>query len=147
MKLSFRPMVPDDAAAVEIVERASFPVPWSREAFWREASNENTCYLLALDGEAVIGYAGCWILSGEAQITNIAILPAYRGRGVGTELFGAAIAAAKARGATAMTLEVRPSNTAALALYAHFGFREAGVRRGYYSDNGEDAIIMWNTSL
>ena len=72
MRLSFRQMVPDDADAVARVEAASFPVPWSRESFWREASNEHTCYVLACDEEAatpVIGYAGCWILAGEAQIT------------------------------------------------------------------------------
>lgn len=150
MRLAFRQMVPEDADAVARVEAASFPVPWSRESFWREASNEHTCYVLACDemaAEPVIGYAGCWILAGEAQITNVAILPAYRGQGIGTQLMGAVIAAAKERGATAMTLEVRPSNAPALALYHHYGFREAGRRKGYYSDNGEDAIIMWNTKL
>lgn len=150
MRLSFRQMVPDDADAVARVEAASFPVPWSRESFWREASNEHTRYVLACDEEAatpVIGYAGCWILAGEAQITNVAILPAYRGQGVGTQLMAAVIAAAKERGASAMTLEVRPSNAPALALYHHYGFQEAGRRKGYYSDNGEDAIIMWNTKL
>ncbi len=150
MRLSFRQMVPDDADAVARVEAVSFPVPWSRESFWREASNEHTCYVLACDEEAatpVIGYAGCWILAGEAQITNVAILPAYRGQGVGTQLMAAVIAAAKERGASAMTLEVRPSNAPALALYHHYGFQEAGRRKGYYSDNGEDAIIMWNTKL
>ena len=150
MRLAFRQMVPEDADAVARVEAASFPVPWSRESFWREASNEHTCYVLVCDetaAEPVIGYAGCWILAGEAQITNVAILPAYRGRGIGTQLMAAVIAAAKERGATAMTLEVRPSNAPALARYHHYGFREAGRRKGYYSDNGEDAIIMWNTKL
>lgn len=148
-KLSFRKMVPDDADAVARVEAACFPVPWSRESFWREASNENTSYILAIDAatEGVIGYAGCWIVADEAQITNVAILPAYRGCGAGTQLFAASIEVALARGATAMTLEVRPSNAPALALYHHFGFTEAGRRKGYYSDNGEDAIIMWNTKL
>ena len=147
--LAFRKMTPDDADAVARVEAACFPVPWSRESFWREASNENTSYLLAINEETkdVIGYAGCWILADEAQITNVAILPAYRGQGAGTRLMAASIEAARARGATAMTLEVRPSNTPALALYHHFGFKEAGRRKGYYSDNGEDAIIMWNTAL
>ena len=141
-KLSFRKMVPDDADAVARVEAACFPVPWSRESFWREASNENTSYLVAVDEAAgeIIGYVGCWILADEAQITNVAILPAYRGKGIGTQLFAASIKAA-------MTLEVRPSNAPALALYHHFGFTEAGRRKHYYSDNGEDAIIMWNTKL
>lgn len=146
---TFRKMMPEDADAVARVEAACFPVPWSRESFWREASNENTSYILAIDeatGE-VIGYAGCWILADEAQITNVAILPGYRGCGAGTRLMAASIEAALARGASAMTLEVRPSNAPALALYHHFGFQEAGRRKGYYSDNGEDAIIMWNTHL
>lgn len=147
--LTFRKMTPDDADAVARVEATCFPVPWSRESFWREASNENTSYILAIDAATgdVIGYAGCWIVADEAQITNVAILPAYRGCGAGTRLMAASIEAALARGATAMTLEVRPSNAPALALYRHFGFTEAGRRKGYYSDNGEDAIIMWNTKL
>ena len=61
MNLTFREMKPEDADAVEAVEKACFAIPWSRESFWKEAANENTCYLLALDGEKVIGYAGCWI--------------------------------------------------------------------------------------
>ena len=145
--LNFREMRPEDADAVEVVEKACFAIPWSRESFWKEAANENTCYLLALDGANVIGYAGCWISFEEAQITNIAIAPEYRGQGVGTALMAKLIALVKDRGVTAMTLEVRPSNAPARALYAHYGFREAGVRKKYYHDNGEDAIIMWNTKL
>lgn len=150
MKLRFREMVPDDAVAVEQVEKASFRVPWSRESFWREAANENTCYLLAVDEEAdglVIGYAGCWVSFGEGQITNVAVAPAYRGRHVGTRLLQEMVRAVKERGVTALTLEVRPSNAPALALYHQAGFREAGRRPHYYTDNNEDAIIMWNTSI
>lgn len=145
--LSFREMAPEDADAVEIVEKACFAIPWSRESFWKEAANENTVYLLALDGERVIGYVGCWISFEECQITNVAILPEYHGQGIGTKLFGAIIDAVKAKGVTAMTLEVRPSNAPARALYARYGFKDAGRRPHYYQDDGEDAIIMWNTKL
>lgn len=152
MKLAFREMVPEDAEAVEKVEKACFAVPWSRESFWREAANENTLYLLVLDQDLseedqIIGYVGCWILCGEGQITNVAVSPAYRGKGVGTEMLAKLIELVKEKGSTAMTLEVRPSNAPALALYRKFGFKEAGRRPGYYHDNGEDAIIMWNTKI
>ncbi|MBE6073748.1 MAG: ribosomal-protein-alanine N-acetyltransferase [Selenomonas ruminantium] len=146
-ELDFREMAPEDADAVEVVEKACFSIPWSRDSFWKEAANENTLYLLALDGEQVIGYAGCWISFEECQITNVAILPEYRGQGIGTKLFGAIIEAVKAKGVTAMTLEVRPSNAPARALYARYGFKDAGRRPHYYQDDGEDAIIMWNTKL
>ena len=145
--ISFREMKPEDADAVEEVEKASFAMPWSRKSFWEEAANERTYYLLALDDEKVIGYAGTWILDDEAQITNVAVAPAYRGKKVGAGLMENLIGEAKKRGATRMTLEVRPSNTAALALYEKFGFKDCGRRPHYYLDNGEDAVIMWNFNL
>ncbi len=147
MMLSFREMAPEDAEQVEQVEKACFAIPWSRQSFWEEAANENTVYILALDGDRVIGYAGTWLVAGEAQITNVAVAPAYRGRGVGTGLMEELVRRSKERGATAMTLEVRPSNAPALALYAKFGMKSVGRRKGYYADNGEDAVIMWNTKL
>lgn len=147
LQLSFRRMTPDDAAAVEAVETACFKIPWSRESFWREASNENTHYLLALDGGDVIGYAGAWIICDEAQITNVAVLPQYRDKGVGRQMMQHMIEGCAQRGASAMTLEVRPSNARALHLYESLGFKSAGRRPGYYEDNGEDAEIMWLTGL
>ena len=83
----------------------------------------------------------------EAHITNVAIAPAYRGQGVGSQMMEEIIRVVKEQGITSMTLEVRPSNTAALALYAKFGFKSVGRRPHYYQDNGEDAEIMWNTKL
>ncbi len=147
VNLNFRKMVPDDASAVEFVEKACFKIPWSREAFWREASNDKAYYLLSLDGEQVIGYVGMWILLDEAQITNVALLPKYRGQGLGRKMMEKIIFLAKTRGATAMTLEVRPSNLVAINLYESLGFKSVGTRRGYYEDTGEDALIMWLTSL
>ena len=143
----FREMKPEDAEAVEKVEKASFSVPWSRKSFWEEAANERTYYLLALDNEKVIAYVGTWILDDEAQITNVAVAPEYRNRGVGTRLLRKLIFEAKKRGAARMTLEVRPSNASAIALYKKFGFQDFGRRPHYYIDNNEDAIIMWNNEL
>ncbi len=145
--ISFREMKPEDADHVAAIEAASFPVPWSRQSFWEEASNDQACYLLAVSEGEIIGYAGAWIVLDEAQVMNIAIAPAWRGLGAGRSLLTELIARMKARGAERMTLEVRPSNTAALALYGALGFRDCGRRPGYYQDNGEDAIIMWKTEL
>lgn len=145
--VSFREMTPDDAAETETVEKECFSVPWSRESFWREAVNENTLYLVAVENEKIIGYMGAWIMAGEAQVTNVAISPAHRRRGIATNLMAEFIRRAKKRGASAITLEVRPSNAAALRLYEKFGLKSVGRRKGYYLDNGEDAIIMWNTKL
>ena len=142
--ISFREMKPEDAEAVEQVEKASFSMPWSRKSFWEEAANERTYYLLALEDGKVIGYAGTWILDDEAQITNVAVVPEHRGKKIGAGLMAELIKEAKKRGATRMTLEVRPSNTVALALYKKFGFVDCGHRPHYYIDNGEDAVIMWN---
>ena len=149
MKLSFRKMLPDDAEAVERVEKACFAMPWSRKSFWQEASNDKAYYLLAIDEEAeqlVVGYTGMWVLFDEAQITNVAVSPIYQNRGVGRQMMRAIMQIAKDKGANAMTLEVRPSNSSAVHLYEALGFKSVGRRRGYYED-GEDAEIMWLTNL
>jgi len=142
-----REMVPEDASAVERVEKLCFSVPWSRESFWQEAANENTLYLVACEDEKVIGYVGCWISFGEAQITNVAVEPEQCGAGLGRQLLTELFKRLKEKGVTAVTLEVRPSNVPALALYARMGFKDVGRRPHYYTDNGEDAIIMWNTKI
>ena len=145
--IHFRELLPADAEGVARVERESFPTPWSREDFWREASNEFACYIVALDDEEIIGFGGCWISFEEAQVTNIALTASQRGRGLGKVLMEKLMRAAAERGAERMTLEVRPSNTPALHLYEGLGFAAIGVRRKYYQDNGEDAILMWHTKL
>ena len=145
--LTFRKMLPADAAAVEKVEMACFSMPWSRESFWEEAAQEAAYYLLAFDGEELVGYVGVWLLGDEGHITNVAVAPAARGRGVGAALLAALMEIARGRGVRSMTLEVRPSNEAALALYRKFGFRSVGRRPHYYTDNDEDAEILWNTDI
>lgn len=147
-EITFREMVPEDAAAVEEVEKACFNLPWSRESFWREAQNQRTTYRLAVDEttDRVAGYVGCWVIDDDAQITNVAIHPDYRGQGISRRLLGNLIEVIKGRGAERLTLEVRPSNTAALNLYTSLGFVDCGRRPHYYED-GEDAIIMWILKL
>ena len=143
-------MIPEDALAVERVEKECFDMPWSRESFWKEASNDKAYYLLAIadngKSKCVIGYVGVWILLDEAQITNVAVLPAYRDKGVGRQMMKEIIKISLAKNATAMTLEVRPSNARAIHLYESLGFKSVGRRRSYYED-GEDAEIMWITNL
>jgi len=145
--IHFRTLLPEDAEGVARVERESFPTPWAREDFWREASNDFACYIVALDDMEIIGFAGCWISFEEAQVTNIALTSAQRGRGLGKVLMAKLMRAAAERGAERMTLEVRPSNTPALRLYEGLGFAAIGVRKKYYQDNDEDAILMWHTKL
>ena len=146
-RLTFRAMTTEDADAVAEIEEKSFAMPWKRDDFWREARNELATYIVGeLDGK-IVAYAGAWVSFNQAEVMSVAVVPELRGQGVGTILFGELIQAVKARGATAITLEVRPSNTAAIKLYQSFGLRSVGRRRGYYLDNGEDALIMWNTRL
>ena len=146
-QLTFRAMTQDDADAVAAIEEKSFAMPWKRDDFWREAKNDLATYIVGeLDGK-IIAYAGAWVSFNQAEVMSVAVDPSFRGQGVGTILFGELIKAVKARGATAITLEVRPSNEAAIKLYKNFGLRSVGRRKGYYLDNGEDALIMWNTRL
>lgn len=124
------------------VENASFLVPWSRDAFVGELSSDFTVYLVASDNGKIIGYAGEWCVFGDGSITNIAVLPKYRGCGVGSMLLERLIEEACNRETQSLVLEVRRSNVPAQALYKKYGFKEISVRKGYYPDNGEDALLM-----
>jgi len=145
--MTLRRMNEFDIDSVLTVEEQSFTLPWSRAGFVAEMKNELAHYLVMVDKGTIIGYAGMWIIVDEAHVTNVAILPAFRGQKLGEKLMGALIAHAKDRGALCMTLEVRASNTVALGLYAKFGFARRGIRRNYYSDTQEDALIMWCDTL
>jgi len=145
--ITMRRMNEFDIDNVLIVEEQSFTLPWSRAGFVGEMKNELAHYLVMVDQGRIIGYAGMWIIVDEAHVTNVAILPEYRGRKLGEKLMSALIEHAKDRGALCMTLEARPSNTVALGLYAKFGFISRGIRRNYYSDTQEDALIMWCDKL
>lgn len=141
-----RKMMFQDIDQVLEVERLSFPSPWSRNAFEAEL-NDNIFahYFVAEQDKTIVGYAGMWIVLDEAHVTNIAVHPAFRGLNFGKKLTQELIVQAFKLGANRITLEVRVSNLIARNLYKGLGFREAGVRKGYYSDNNEDAIIMWKS--
>lgn len=133
-----------DVDAVLKVENEAFTTPWSREAFEAETSDNELAYYLVVDvGGVIAGYAGMWLIIDEAHVTNIALAAAYRGAGLGEQLVRALMELARERGAVSMTLEVRVSNVKAQALYTKLGFVSRGKRRNYYTDNREDALIMW----
>jgi ribosomal-protein-alanine N-acetyltransferase len=136
-------MGPDDIPAVHAIESASFPTPWPPYAFRQEIeTNRMANYLVVRAAERVIGYAGIWLIVDEAHITTFAVLPAYRRRGIGGKLLVELLDVSAELGARVVTLEVRLSNVAARKMYEGFGFRPVGVRPRYYSDDGEDALIM-----
>ncbi|MBI3522556.1 MAG: ribosomal protein S18-alanine N-acetyltransferase [Chloroflexi bacterium] len=141
-------MTLDDIAGVQEVERASFPIPWPANAFRHELTqNKNARYIVARDGERIVGYGGLWLMVDEAHVTTFAVHPGARRRRVGERLLQRLFEIATDIGAEWLTLEVRASNLAAQKLYEKYGFRRAGVRRRYYSDNNEDALIMWTERI
>ncbi|QMT17984.1 ribosomal protein S18-alanine N-acetyltransferase [Planococcus maritimus] len=142
--LAFRKMTIYDVDSVYKIEKESFTLAWTKEAFEQEMlKNEFAYYVLAETAEGVIGYCGMWLVMDEAHITNIAISPQQRGNKFGEALMKEAMHQARAQGAKLMTLEARVSNIAALNLYKKLGFQNGGIRKGYYTDNQEDAIVMW----
>ncbi|RWZ50109.1 ribosomal-protein-alanine N-acetyltransferase [Halobacillus fulvus] len=141
---TIRKMVLSDVQAVMDVEKASFPEPWGEETFVKEVEENPYAhyYVIETDGR-VCGYCGLWLIIDEAHVTNIAIHPDERGNKYGEQLFRHACQQAVENGAIQLSLEVRVSNTAAQHMYRKFGLVPGGIRKNYYSDNGEDALVMW----
>jgi len=129
---------------VMAIERQVYPRPWSANLFLSEMSDERTrVYLVARVDREIVGYAGmnCW--SEEAHVTNIAVNPRWHRKKIGTRLLYELMRSAPQLGARAVSLEVRVSNLGAQQLYERFGFRPIGVRKNYYQEVGEDALMMW----
>jgi ribosomal-protein-alanine N-acetyltransferase len=135
-----------DVKAIWAIERVSFPVPWYRWSFLAELSNRVSTMLVAGPPPPraweTWGYLIYWLVGDEMHILNLAVHPGHRRQGIARRLFTEALTRARAAGANMAWLEVRPSNTPALALYESFGFKEVGVRPQYYTDSQEDALIM-----
>jgi [ribosomal protein S18]-alanine N-acetyltransferase len=126
------------------IEQQVYPRPWTLGLFLSELSQRNTrLYLVARVNHKVVGYLGMLRSLDDGHITTIAVDPAWHRRGIATRLLAAAARAAMARGCQNLTLEVRVSNAGAKELYRRFGFVPAGIRKAYYPDNAEDALVMW----
>ncbi len=142
-----RPMERADVNRVHEIECTCFRSPWSKLALAGELRNDVAHYLVMEADGVICGYGGMWLLFEEAHVTNVAIMPDYRGQGRGKRLMLAMMRHAVKRGAEKMTLEVRESNMVAQKLYAGLGFEQNGFRPGYYSDTGEGAQLLWNNDI
>ena len=139
----YRNMKDTDIYGVYEVEVSAFSEPWSYNALIDELKNKLAKYIVAEDQGRIVGYLGTWHIIDEAHITNVAVHKDYRGRGIGNGLMEALDKQCKEYNIASITLEVRSSNTVAQNLYKKYGFLISGIRKEYYHDNKEDALIMW----
>lgn len=136
-------MKEEDIDEILDISSLSFHISWSKDSYIQELSNPIAKYFVAKLNDKVVGFAGTWIILDESHITNIAIHPNCRKQGIASKLLNELLCYCRKKGCKAFTLEVRSSNDAAKALYGKYNFKQDGVRKGYYEDNKEDAIIMW----
>lgn len=141
-RLKLRRMRREDLDKVLEIERKSFPNPWSRNAFLYEIESEVSFpWVIELDNQ-IVGYSVHWLILDEAHLSNIAVDPAHRRKGIGRFILEKIIDSVKKKGAKFLTLEVRVSNTGAISLYTKMNFRVVGIRKNYYTNPVEDAFIM-----
>lgn len=146
--LDISPMGIDDIGDVLRVEALCFSTTWPRNAFHNELTeNKLAHYFIGRNEQGIIAYGGLWVILEDAHITTVAVNPAFQRRGFGERMLVRLLDEAIARGASWITLEVRESNHAAQALYKKYGFAVVNTRRGYYSDNDENALVMWAGNL
>ncbi len=160
--LSLDLMTESDVATVQEIEREIFATPWPRNAYYRELASRASAHYVVLRKEGVeaparfrgadfdptiIGYGGMWRMYDEAHVTTIGVRRDLHHAGYGRILFAGLVQAAYDMGAKWITLEVRTTNDNAMRMYEGFGFKVIGRRKGYYTDNGEDAIVMWSDSI
>lgn len=147
-QLRIEPMADADIKPVLLIEQQSFSTTWPANAFYQELhDNKLAHYYVGKVGDEVVAYAGIWVILEDSHVTTIAVRPDMRGRKYGELLLLHALDRAIENGASWMTLEVRESNTPAQALYRKYGFTTVSTRKGYYSDNNENALVMWAGNL
>lgn len=138
-----KPMAQEHIAALAELERICFgELAWNEQGLSDELTNDTAHFLVAESGKDIAGYMGIFVVMESCYVSNVAVFPAYRRRGCARQLIEAASALAKKLGAESISLEVRPSNKAAIALYTALGFEEIGLRKNFYRSPQEDALIM-----
>jgi ribosomal-protein-alanine N-acetyltransferase len=147
MEISFQNLSTADLDEVLEIEQLCFMTPWSKFAFIHEIQFEKSVFKTLRVSGRLVGYSGFWHLHDEIHISNIAVHPEYQRKGLGKTLLIHLLEEAVARKASTASLEVRRSNIAAQNLYGTFGFRVVTVKINYYSDEGEDALVMWNDNI
>ncbi len=133
----------EDLEQVSTMEAAYFSMPWSKKSFEENLNRSDAVYVVARDGDKVLGYCGAYVILNEADINQVAVDPLHRKKGVGGKMLAALLDKLGKAGADAVTLEVRKSNEAAIALYESMGFVTEGIRKNFYEKPVEDALIMW----
>lgn len=141
--LTLKKLDKEDVNGLYEVSSLSLKETWSLGSIEQELSNKFARYIVCKDGDKVIGFIGAWLIASEGQITNLAVHPDYRKKGIGKKLMKSLISSLKNEDCNAITLEVRESNTVAKNLYKNLGFLSEGIRKNFYEDNKEDANIMW----
>ncbi len=146
-RVELRRMRPEDVPAVMVIELECFTVPWRESAYMTELANRSAYYIVACIDSEIVGYGGEWVIMDEAHITTIGVAAKHRGKKIGEQVLVALLEEAMRQRAKRATLEVRESNQVAQNLYRKYGFQPAAIRRGYYTDNHENAVVMWVDNL
>ena len=146
-KIYLEPLKKSHIKGIISIERSCFTIPWSNDSFMQELKNEIAYYIVAVQDGNVIGYGGMWIILDEAHITNVAVSPQLQRQGIAKMIIERLIECAEEANVFSMTLEVRMSNHPAISLYRKYDFEDAGIRKEYYENNNEDALIMWRKSF
>lgn len=145
--VEIRRMRAEDVPLVMVIERECFAIPWRESAYLTEISNHSAHYFVACIAGEIVGYGGMWVIMDEAHITTLGVSKAHRGLKIGEQVLLALLEEARLHSVRRATLEVRESNRVAQNLYRKYGFQPAAIRRGYYTDNHENAVVMWVDNL
>ena len=145
--MTIESMTVDDIAQVAEIERQIFSIPWSEKAFRDSMESDNTIYIVAKENDNVAGYAGMYLSFEEGNITNVAVNPLSRRKGIGEKIVRDILNRAYEKGVRDVFLEVRETNSVAIALYEKIGFKEEAKRKNFYDKPRENALIMWKHNL